>query len=69
MAIPKSLHTVTAVRNVAMYVRFEHPKRPAKDVVSEVFSILGYGGDREDPHGLRDACVAAVQRDIDSEDK
>lgn len=67
-AIPKSLHTVTAVVRVAMHAR----RRDCESgelmgcayYVLNAFELLGYVRSDEDPHGLRAKSVAAMEKEL-----
>lgn len=65
MSIPKSLHTVTAVRNVAHLLR--RAKLTTTDniggIVKQAFDVLGYP-DNEDPYDLIGKSILAVKRDL-----
>jgi hypothetical protein len=53
--IPKSLHTVTALVNVArrLHATGAYPANiAAGSLISEAARVLGYGIDTPDPHGL-----------------
>lgn len=69
MCIPKSLHTVTAVVNVASHIRDLNDSKPfsVDEQVDYAFRILGYLPDDTDPHRLREKCIVAVERDINQE--
>ena len=63
--IPKSLHTVTALVNVATYMRASASNEPAAlseaatHWVERAAQTLGYRG-ADDPHGLRAKAIAAM---------
>jgi hypothetical protein len=57
--IPKSLHTVTALVNVARYIRT--PTGTAEDAVIRATILLGYT-DAPDPHGLIARAIAALAK-------
>lgn len=70
MSIPKSLHTVTVVRDIAHLLRsalYAEPRTTAQEQVDLAFDTLGYLKSVPDPHDLRGKCIIAVQRDIDQE--
>ena len=64
--IPKSLHTVTALVNVARALRNQDRFNGRSDnlpaaYIAAAAQILGYVG-AEDPHGLRDAAQRQFER-------
>ena len=68
--IPKSLHTITALVNVARAVPFtadlgtiaDHG-RWAVAAVDHAAKILGYGADAADIHGLKARAVAVLAKE------
>lgn len=61
--LPKSLHTVTAVTRVALYIDEMHPVRFSADALAyRALSALGYDRPflKDDPTVA--ACIAAVKK-------
>jgi hypothetical protein len=57
--LPKSLHTVTVLVNVARrYVEVE--RYPANEAIEKALEDLGYGG-APDPYGLASAALKALE--------
>ncbi len=61
--LPKSLHTVTAIVNVARHLRTANPTwTPTQCVVWSV-DVLGYGfGPDVDPYGLKARALAILEK-------
>lgn len=58
-ALPKSLHTVTAIVRVARYAQMLDEMSDA-DAVKTALDVLGYAG-APDPHGLAAKALKAME--------
>lgn len=58
-SIPKSLHTITSLVNVARFLMQERAGLVPSAAVLRAAEILGYGN-AADPYGLRDKAVAKL---------
>jgi hypothetical protein len=60
--IPKSLHTVTVLVNVARKLRTIHCNLSPRSLISEAVAVLGYG-DTPDVYGLATKAVAILEKE------
>jgi rRNA-processing protein FCF1 len=60
--LAKSLHTITALAQVARLIA-EHTGKPAQSCVGEAARALGYVRGTADPYGLQDKARAILASD------
>lgn len=60
--IPKSLHTVTALVNVARFVALNDCTTAPANAIALAASVLGYTDSTPDIHGLKAKAVAVLKR-------
>jgi hypothetical protein len=61
--IPKSLHTVTAVVNVATFLQSMNCDLTNSQAVTRAIHLLGYSSDRaNDPHCISARALATIER-------
>lgn len=61
-SLAKSLHTISVLIDVAMYLRMKDETLSNSEAVEGAASLLGYGHS-EDPYGLQAKAVARMDAD------